>query len=40
MKGKLFTETVRPYCISDSEILIRVKLMIFIPKIVHVMLSF
>ena len=28
MKGKLSTETVRPYRISDSEILIREKLMI------------
>ena len=40
MKGKLFIEIVRPYRISDSEILIREKLMIFIPDIVHVMLSF
>ena len=40
MKGKLFIETVRPYRISDSEILIREKLMIFVPNIVHVMLSF
>ena len=40
MKEKLFIETVRPNCISDSEILICEKLMIFIPDIVHVMLSF
>ena len=30
MKGKLFIETVKSYRISDSEILIREKLMIFI----------
>ena len=40
MKGKLFTETVRPNCNSDSDILICEKLVIFIPDIVHVMLSF
>ena len=40
MKRKLFIETVRSYRISDSEILIREKLMIFVPNIVYVMLSF
>ena len=40
MKGKLFIETVRPNCISNSEILICEKLMIFIPDTDHVMLSF
>ena len=40
MKGKLFIETVRPNCISGSEILICEKLVIFILDIVHVMLNF
>ena len=40
IKGKLFFETVRSYHISDNEILIGEKLMIFIHNIVYIMLSF
>ena len=40
IKGKLFLETVRPYHISDSKILIGEQLMIFILNTAHIILSF
>ena len=40
IEGKLFFETVRPYHISDSKILIGEQLMIFILDTVYIMLSF